>query len=163
MRRCACRIPLAVTLLGCVSFGVVLAGDLRVTLECSADFYALGDSIFFTWTNNTDSTLTASYHPPHEIYDDISGELIYSGELPWEFSLPPGESVLLGWDQIDWLGDQVPPGPYRVRISFWFNDGPPPPWGHVEDRFVVLGPASIPDAAPTASTTSWGRLKQRHR
>jgi hypothetical protein len=141
----------------------ILAADLRVTLECSADFYALEDSVFFTWTNNTDSTLTAAYHPPYEIYDDVTSGLIYSGELPWEFSLLPHESVELSWNQLGWRQEQVPPGPYLVWISFWFNEGPPPPWGHVEDRFVILSPASVPDVPPAVSATSWGRLKLRYR
>jgi len=140
-----------------------LADEYNVTLVCSADLYALGDSVFFVWCNDTDSTVVATYHPPYEIYEELSGELVYSGELPWEFHLPPNESAYLSWDQRDFWGEQVPPGAYRVHISFIFNDNPPPPWYSVDDWFGVLDTASVPGDDPTVSEISWGRLKLAHR
>ena len=140
------------------------AEDLDVTLECSADFYTVGDSVFFTWTNGTDSTLVAAYHPPYEIYDETTGQLIYAGELPMEFYLGPNEVALLDWDQLDHFDEQVPPGVYRVHITFVIYEHiPPPPWFGVEDCFRILGASSVEDDNAAVSETSWGRIKQRHR
>jgi len=152
--------PLIVVFVACLLSAQSLASSPRYTLECSADSYALGDSVFFTWTNNTDSTLVAQCQPPFEIYDAITGEMLYAGELPTEFWLPPHESAYLNWAQQDFFGNQVPPGAYLAYISFTFNGNPPPPWDHVEDWFRILLPASVPDSGPAISASSWGRLKQ---
>jgi hypothetical protein len=132
-----------------------------VTLVCSADGYAPGDTVFFVWTNNTDSTAVATYHPPYEIYDARTGELIYFGPFPMEYHLPPHESADLSWDQLDWDGNPVPLGSYIVRISFVFNDSPP---GHVvEDRFEITLPATVPEGEPAGPGRTWGAVKGEFR
>jgi hypothetical protein len=143
-----------------VACGPILAetssGDFNVTLKCSADAYPPADTVFATWTNDTDSTVVAGNHPPYEIYDAESGETLCMSGIPWEYHLPPRSWALLSWDQRDCDGRFVPPGRYIMRIWFVFNDMLP---GYmVEDRFEILDPASAPDGAPVQRST-WGRLR----
>ena len=140
--------------------GQALGTDFHVTLECSADAYALGDSVRFTWRNDTDSTVVAGNHPPYDIYTD-TGELIFWGPLPWEYHLGPHSLVELSWDQLDGFGAPVPPGSYVVRISYVFNDTPP---GYgVADDFVIQAPASAPEDDPRLDADSWGKVKSAYR
>lgn len=143
----------------------LLAGEaargIDVTFECSADFYAQGDTVFFTWTNNTDTTIVASNHPPYEIYDAETNAMICVTSLPMEFHLGPHQWVRLEWDQLDCLWNPVPPGPYIARISFVM--GVPPPFFEVEDSFVILDPASVPEEGPRSERGSWGRVRSLFR
>ncbi|MDM7914480.1 MAG: hypothetical protein ACE15D_15140 [Candidatus Eisenbacteria bacterium] len=143
-----------------IAGGLGLAVNPRYSLECSADTYALGDSVLFRWTNNTDSSLVASYQPPFDIHDMATGELVYAGELPTEYWLGPHQYVDLVWDQRDWFGNLVPPGDYRVSIWFTFNGNPPPPSDEVEDFFEILAPTPVDPARPARS---WGRLRGSYR
>ncbi len=151
----------ALTLFACAFAAQCFADSSAVRLECSADNYALGDSVFFVWTNDTDSTLSAGNRPPYEIYDATNGALIYWGPLPMEYALAPHHSVELSWDQRDGFGLPVPAGSYTVVIGYVFNDAPP--GFSVEDRFSILVPASVPDANPPVVVTTWGKLRRHYR
>ncbi len=133
----------------------------NVTLECSADFYAPADSVFAIWTNDTDSTVVAGNHPPYEIIDAGTNEMVCQAGLPWEFHLGAHSYVRLSWDQMDCDFGLVPPGEYIMRIWFVFNDAPPV--FMVQDRFEILDPASAPEGEPVVSLPSWGRLRMLFR
>ncbi len=144
------------------AFGYVIpAGAIEVSLECSADFYASGDSVFFTWTNDTDSTIVAGNHPPYDIYHAETGELVCMYAFPMEYHLGPHQVAYLFWDQIDCEGNIVPPGRYIVQI--WFVIEVPPPYFLVEDDFIILDTASAPEEGPVSRQTSWGRIRSTFR
>lgn len=137
------------------------AGAIDVTFECAADYYASGDSVFFTWTNNTDSTIVAGNHPPFDIYHADTNELVCVISLPMEFHLGPHETAYLDWDQLDCEWNLVPPGRYIARIGFVI--GMPPPYFIVEDDFVIVAPASVPEDGPTVQGATWGRVRSEYR
>ena len=144
-------------LLSCLALSSAVASDYAVSLECSADFYASGESVLSTWTNDTDSTAVAGNHPPYDIYRADDGERVCQAGLPWEFLLDPHGSALLSWDQRDCYGDLVPPGAYLIRIYYAFNDVPPV--FMVEDSFRILSPASTSEDAPRVRKSSWGKVR----
>lgn len=150
------RLHLIYILVASVSLVPGLVSGEPVALECSAEFYAPAESVFCTWTNDTDSTVVAGGHPPFEICRSNDGEVICQGGLPWEFHLPPHSSELLSWDQRDCLGELVEPGAYIMRIYYVFGDGPPV--YSVQDTFRILTPASTPED-PTTKRSSWGTLR----
>lgn len=150
----------AAALLGIALLTQAGSADFHVYLECSSDTYALGDSVRFVWRNDTDSTTTAGYRPPYDIYT-LDNELVYFGIYPAEYPLGPHAAVDLAWDQLDWMGTPVPPGVYSVRIYYVFNDAPP---GYVvADDFLIQAPASAPEDDPQTETASWGAVKASFR
>ena len=160
MARCCIPVLLFALLFG-VSDDRAIAERIHVSLECEADFYAAGDSAFFVWTNDTDSTAVAGNHPPYVIHRADTGELICQAGLPWEYHLEPHQWARLDWDQRDCDGNLVPPGPYLVRIYYVFNDAPPTFF--VEDRFNIVATASTPEDDDPVLSTSWSRLRWRYR
>ncbi len=137
------------------------ARAIDVTLECSADFYAQGDTVFFTWTNNTDSTIVAANTPPYEIYDAETNAQICVTSLPMEYHLGPHQWVRLEWDQLDCWWNPVPPGPYIARIHFVI--GVPPPEFVVEDGFVIRDASAVDEEDPRRERGSWGRVRSLFR
>jgi hypothetical protein len=152
------RTPIVATaLLAALLGGSILSLAIAdpYTLECTAEEYALGDSVLFRWTNNTDSSLVAGNTPPYLIFDVDTEENVYGGQLPLEYWLPPQSYVDLFWDQRDWEGNPVGPGEYRVEIGFTFN-GNPPPGDVVEDWFEIVDPTPVRPG-------SWGRVRSLFR
>jgi hypothetical protein len=148
-------------LLCCLVLSSAVASDDAVTLECWADFYAPGEPVLSTWTNNTDSTVVAGNHPPYDIYRVDDGGLICQVTLPSIFTLGSHASALLSWDQRDCNGDLVSPGAYLIRIYYAFNDAPPV--FMVQDAFQILSPASAPDDSPMVRKSSWGEVRMAFR
>jgi hypothetical protein len=135
--------------LGIVLFTPARGADFHVHLTCSSETYARGDSVWFVWRNDTDSTLTAGSHEPYEIYT-LENQFVYGGPYPMEYDLDPRSRVDLVWDQHDVYGHAVPAGSYEVRIDYVFNDTPP---GHtVADTFRIVPQTAVP-------ATDWGAVK----
>src|SRR5512145_2831075 len=84
------------------------SADYGVSLDVHADFYALGDSVFMTLTNDTEDTMIMLSSPPYEIVNDETGEVFYVGPLPVEVYLGPHESAGYVWDQRDLFGNPAP-------------------------------------------------------
>jgi hypothetical protein len=159
------RPVLAVVALLLAVAGVIaptVAQSRGVTLVCTSDSFAWGDTVTATWINDTDSSVVAGGHPPYDIYHADSGQLVCMGGLPWEFHLGPHSSAELSWDERDCEFQLVPPGPYLMRISFIYNED----FQHiyqVQDGFEILAPASAPEGPPGVIASSWGVLKRRYR
>lgn len=139
----------AAALLGIVLLPRAASADYHVYLECSSETYALGDSVWFVWRNDTDSTITAGSHEPYEIYT-LENEFVYGGPYPMEYDLGPHSEVDLVWDQRDIFGHPVPSGYYEVRVDYVFNDTPPV--YTVADTFRILPQSAVP-------VTDWGAVK----
>jgi len=149
MRAYVQRILSAAACLGVVLSAPAVSADYHVYLTCSSPTYALGDSVWFVWRNDTDSTLTADYVPPYDIYT-LDGELVFAGPYPMEYDLDPRSEVELFWDQLGMFGNPTPPDDYEVRISYVFNHAPP--YHVVADTFRIL-PQTV------AHDVDWGAVK----
>jgi hypothetical protein len=144
---------LLVGLVGGASVGLAQ----EVTLAVEEPTYAVGDTVVFVWTNDTDSTLVAVNLPPYEIYDFDSGELVAGPLLPTEYHLPPHTAARLTWDQQGGnLGEglqQVPEGHYSVEIYYYIvHENVGHFAGHLVEDFWIM------DVSPV-QPVSWGAIK----
>jgi hypothetical protein len=142
-----------------VALAVVLLGSLaavpdrqEVTLQTSAECYAVGDTVRFTLTNGLDSTIYFPCLPVWSIWDNTADTLVYPQIVLWVITgLGPDSSETYAWDQRDYGGSQVATGTYRVEVRYSRQMDP---WNlvSVADTFQIGGPT------PTESM-SWGALK----
>jgi hypothetical protein len=143
----------AVALLG-VSAMKMCAGE--ITLQCSAERYALRDSVIMVLTNETDSVLVVGFRPGFLLRVSDTGDTIAPHmSLPVEWTLDPHRSQRMGWDQLDSSDQWAAPGTYRAILCYSI----------MPDYLAgacVGADFEIYDPLPTQAT-SWGRLKWESR
>ena len=132
-----------------------LAQDVSLAVEQPA--YAVGDTVVFIWTNDTDSTLVTLNRPPYDIYNFDSGELVGGVVFPTEYHLPPHTAARLTWDQgeCDWVEgwQQVPEGRYLVEIYYYtVHENVGHLAGYLNDDFWIRNVSPV-------QPVSWGAIK----
>lgn len=133
---------------------VALSTADDITFQTSAECYALGDTVDFTLSNGSDSTLTFYYLPQWSIWDASTDTLVFPQIVLWVVTtFAPDSTQTWSWDQNDYTGNPVSAGSYWVELTFGMGSG-----GSVTmaDTFTVGG------ASPVESA-SWGAIKALYR
>jgi hypothetical protein len=128
-----------------------------VTLEASSDCYAVGDTVRFTLTNNTDSTIYMPYSPVWSVWDASADTLVYPYLVFWvTVPLGPDSSETYLWPQFDYHLNQVSQGPYWVEVTYSPQLVPWNPNSTVIDSFYVGG-------ASATEPGTWGSIKSMYK
>ena len=133
------------------------SGQGTVTLEASSDCYAVGDTVRFTLTNNTDSTIQMPHSPVWSVWDASGDTLVYPALVFWvTVPLGPDSSETYQWPQIDYHLNQVSQGPYWVEVTY------SPQLVHWNPNFTVTDSFYVGGASATEQST-WGSIKSLYR
>ena len=154
--RIATRLCLAVAVVCLLLAGTAAVSSRSdLTIETDAATYCSGDTVCFTITNNSDSTLWISNMPGWSVWEAAADTLIFPLYVLWAmWSIDPDSSVMDCWPQIDYHLNQVPQGKYYVTIDGVLGNGGPS--ASAVDTFTITGASSV-------SPTSWSEAKSRWR
>ena len=152
----ATRVCLVVAVAGVLLTGSVATSSRSdVTIETDASSYCTGDTVWFTFTNHSDSLLWINNIPGWWVWDVSGDTLIYPLNVLWMmWWIDPDSSVTDCWTQIDYHLNQVPQGKYCVKINGTLGNG----GGNAADADTF----SITGATPV-SGQSWSSVKSNWR
>ncbi len=154
--RLATRLSLAAAVCCLLLAGTAaISSRSDLTIETDATSYCSGDTVCFTITNNSDSTVWINNLPGWSVWDASADTLILPLYVFWAmWSIDPDSSEIDCWTQIDYHLNQVPQGQYYVKITGTLGNG----GGSVTaaDTFNITG------ASPVAEE-SWSRFKTNWR
>jgi hypothetical protein len=136
------------------------AAGAGVSLKTSELEYSLGETVFFTLTNNLDETIYMPGSPYFLVLDAESEHLAPCTSLPTIVPLSPGNSDTGSWSQINChTGSPVDEGLYWGAVEYWTESEP--------DRREVrapfcIGPCDLPVSADDRIVTEGGGRVKAH-
>lgn len=131
----------------------------EVTLEVAEEYYDMGDTVYFTITNETGLEVLFPHKPIYEIRDSTGYEVYPQIHQTVFVFWDPGHSETYGWGQEYPGGAQVPEGMYYTTASWDYAPGPLAYLFEVADTFYITDMSSVEPPAPS----SWGRIKSLFR
>lgn len=140
----------------CVVTGIaMLCASEEVTLVISKQYYAVGETVYFTVTNGLADSIAFIYDPIYEVRDSTGTEIFPVTHGEWLVYFEPGHSETLFWRQQYPNGSQVPEGMYYITAKWVVDMGPPDLQGILADTLWITQMSAVEPAIGL----SWGRIK----
>jgi hypothetical protein len=150
MKQIVRALPAVLALLILMASSAFAPTEDDLSLATSAVCYAIGDTVAFTLTNNSDSVFGVPYCPPWSIGDAAAESLIYPSKVfQVLYYLGPHRSETYYWNQKDYHANQVTAGTYAVMVI-----------GTLGELGPVVSAADTFDIGCAATVShTWGRIK----
>jgi len=117
-----------------------------IIVELNKDRYVQGENVIITVFNKGSDDITLSNPNPYQILKYDTWEVVYAPVSPQVITkLERGRSMMFIWSQIDNQGNQVPPGKYIVKFSYFGGEA-------YSDAFEVVPPSNSSNGHPDDNT-----------